>query len=416
MYENEPPLEFATEYSLDEIDRACDTIGERIAETGSLSNYLYSIECTQARDRLGRAELLRMKRVSHFIASPDAPTETQESEAFYKGALFASALLQELHPEKEFTGGTLLHNYLWNELDQEIQSRELSGLPFSKNSLAVRNLAETLQFDGLTWAAEETESVEDYRQFAYTYFPELYKEDSAYYHMALAGFWTPIQELYEPAAQRESEGVLAYVNEQTAHVEETFAHNAHAEPDYIPTNSELADIIGDVFEKESYHSLKRETERINKQLRKLRGETASIEFMDDEAAKYAIRHLQEGELNALNRNNELIQPDDLIHVTGSYFCIVTEEDDVPTEGRIPKGTTVMGIFDSIAVIEAPSMRKITNENAESYLPEKIPTAALILQNPTFMSKNEAGESIIKRTDNTTIAVPLVHSAHISRVE
>ncbi len=419
MHENEPSVELFVKYTPEEIDIACDTVGYGIEKAGGVQQYLAALQKEQASTSDGKAELLRLHRVGHFIATPHALANTPEGEAFYKGALLSSSLIQELHPHREFTGGTLAHNYLWSDMSEEIHSRELDQQPFTQNINAVTNFTEALQFDGITWAAENSEIVEDFRQFAYTYLPELYVEDTETYEMALAGFWTPIEELYEPGMPISSQSLLEHYQVDTS---------AHDSDTYTPSDERLEEIIGGQLEMPRFHTINKEREKITAHFNSLRAGFNSLStHLPDEAAKIAVLEFQERQLNSLNHQNEFFKTGEPINVNGTYYCHIQDGDDAPEQYKLDPRTEVTGDFERLTVIEVPSMRDFNRADHPAgsgnalYGVEKTPSVALLLRNPTYTQRtfDEEGKGTIESvsyTEDTLIAIPLLYkSARISRI-
>ena len=119
----------------------------------------------------------------------------------------------------------------------------------------------------------------------------------------------------------------------------------------------------------------------------------------------------EDQLNKFTLEYNLLRPDDFLNVNGEFFGISNKGQ----EFYYDQFTEILGVYDGIHIIQAPSNRDLdrvldgdndteeeVSENAE-YTEE---TAAIRLKDPTFLLEDETGEKKPQPNNDTEIYIPL----------
>lgn len=409
----ETPI-YATEYTPETITNASSRLEQAIQASGSLEDYLLSMQVDHSRTPQDRAELLRLERVARVMTAPIDTRESPESMAFYNGGLLASALLKELNPEGALTGGSLAHEYLNHYLTKERLTRDLN-IPMQNWNAVIQNLCRDLQHDTLTWRQEQYKATKHFNGAA-AHLATLYTEDTDEYYHALAGFWTPVKHLYAPEMSRYTEGLI----ESTDRFFDDTSINAHASPSYTPSVDKLNEMTDNLEAGPRFIKMDSEKEALMEAFYALYDSSFATmtTTLQDTALKYGIYHYLENALNTYNAQHDFFEPEDLVHVEGTYYYTVKEGEDDPVIRKTHKGSVLMGLFDSLIIVETPGLQTgmRTAHSIETGIQplneiRQLPAPALLLRNVTLMT-----EDATEYLEDTTIAIPLCYKrAKISTV-
>ncbi len=403
--------EYIPRNAAETLTNAQEVLEAGIEAAGSLSQYLRNIEREQAQSTEGKVELLRLRRIARMMTNPLTGDDTLETQAFYDGALLSSALLVNLSNPKKFQGGAFAHElYHYRSTELHEAHDTLMASPLERMAIT-EMITEGLQEEVYTWPYEEYENpkLQDFieEQLLTTY--EERPEGNDPFTHALTGFWMPFKEFHEPAFMDETLPLLRYVDDTLP--DEFFENLASAR---------ISDQIDEVMEEPSFLSVDKECALIMQHFNKLQAGFASIStHLPDELAAYSLLLHNEQTLNTLNRNNEIFTSEDILKVNGVYFCTLKEGDEQPTQQKVSTNTEVLGRYQSIAIIDVPVLQDFNHPNTGSTTGLKQvrqqKTAAIIIENPTFIVERD-GEQEVTPTEDTTIAIPLIYkSAHISRL-
>lgn len=412
--------EFTTEYSPETVASACTAIERAIENSGSLKQYLLELQVTTAQTVNGRAELIRLQRVGTFMTDPLEEAATARSDAFYNGALLASAILAEVSADKEFLGGSYAHNHMWDYVDEQrlVLDLELHGTHGRQN---LEKLSTDLRDITFNWPHVDDAVIERLYDMAEQYLYTLYPDDEDLYCDSLIGFFTPVIYAYDEYAMDPLEKSILDLDQEleTAAVD----YWAHINSSFVPTPEELDAAVGDMEASgERKDLLEHEREKIMHTFNQLRYGAGSIAMNPpDDIAALALQRYAEVSLNTLNRNNELIIPGEPLEVRGSFLYQVQRGgEDTAEFDRMTPHARIIGQFDSLVIIDVPVASSfgqllggMNANNSDLIATKTVPTPALLMRNLTRINTKAAQggmkhDHFTSLGKDTVIAVPLCY--------
>ena len=395
--------EFLVNYSAERADDVCYNLNRQIEQSGSVSDYLLELQVEQARTPDGRAELMRLQRTGAYITAENSATELEldspATQAFYHGGLLASAVLRDMSWSKEFHGGTLINNFLNKEIAKKLSKHDFQ--PNSADGIVARDFFLTeFRDSNWVWAYNRNDpTLDTIFTFADKHLTSLHADSDNLQESALLGFWIPLRKVFKDRKRQ---------------------HTAHSKAKYVPDDDDLLDVIGEMPSSPQLVSIQSERKRILKAFYDTRTGINPLVAnpLTNEYTKYAALQHEIHNLNSLNRNSELIAPGEVIQASGVYYCTITDSDSEEVTHKMLPSTEVFGEFDSITIMEMPSLMdfmRAEDSRVDRSEIEMIPTPALILKNPTYIANEDHGR-VVTTTDGTTITVPLAYrSARLSRL-
>lgn len=371
--------EFLTHYSVEQSENAQEHIESSIEQAGSLENYLLSVEVDQARTPNGRAELLRLQRVSRFIASPYTTEETAESMAFYKGALFGATVAAALQ-DGEFNAGTLAHTLLNEKLTEEriVKENYITGPSGQTNKTAI---AEELEFQTYTWPEGKGDAIETLYQLAEHHLPTLYPNDDDLYDDAIVGFWAPLRMVYEKQL------------------------NVDTMPDEDISDAELIPFITErSLLNAAFYSAYREFK-------------TTLETIKDEEVTSSIYKVIEGKLQQLNDEHSLITPDQLFCVSGEGLYRSSFNGMYAENQPLTPEIEIIGHFGGLTVLDTPVLKEGANKNSDGWRVDdeeyneqhttQMAGVGIIIKEPTFL--NYTTEEEVISAQGVEVTIPIIYT-------
>lgn len=404
--------EYTPKNAVETLTHAQEVLEAGIEAAGSLPEFLRRIEREQFQTPSGKAELLRLRRVARMMTNPITGEDTLETQAFYDGALLSSAFMVELTNPKAFLGGTFAHELYHDRFTDLHELNDSLTLEPLARAAVTHTVTENLQEEVFNWPYEDFDnpSLQDYIETQLLPHYEERPEGGDPYSHALIGFWMPFKRLYAPEFWEETDHLMRYVDTT---LPDEFFESLNL--------TRLSEQVDQTMEEPSFLSIDKERALIMQHFNKLQAGFASIfTHLKDEFTAYSIQLHNEDALNTLNRNNEIFTTDDILKVNGTYHCTLKEGGDTPTAHKVLPNTEVLGRFSALTIIDVPVLQDFNRAGATGMTADlreirQQKTAAIIIENPTFIIEKN-GEQEVTPTEGTTIAVPLLYkSARISRL-
>ncbi|MFZ1301594.1 MAG: hypothetical protein WAQ27_03385 [Candidatus Microsaccharimonas sp.] len=345
----------------------------------SLTKFLQTIfdKYEQAPD--GAAELIRLRRVAQFITHNSSASFNNEVQAVFNGQLMGLQILNYIDPA-EAPATDYSHLFMKDALKGSQEGIVVKGEavqdpstgryirptaePVAAQQQRLWNLAEQMRFS-LSEMSADSRLSDAYEDFIHVAASELYEKNTELHDLTKVGFRLILKqyEFYtgdgsddDPYADREDDSAVETATESIQ------ATPSASRESYLPSDKSLAEITGMPNETGSLdllvdiENINDDTLKILEKFNELIPIADGLNMSDDKVAD-ATYELLEEELEKFNIENDLINPDDMLLISGDFYAFASDGEDGAIT-RYENHVEIRGIYNGLSVIDMPSNKEL----------------------------------------------------------